>query len=380
MIPAWGGNDYYACRELARRGHDVTLFTSDLGPGRYYATWYWSLNRFGKHEEVVDGFRVVRSRALANFGGDMPLTPILPFEMRRFEADVIHAHEFYNITSLAAYMTATRKRIPFTYTQERYYSVKRGAWRIPYSLADRAVMGRVRKNPRYTTAFSTSAKEFLADLGYSEERIKVIPMGVDTKAFHPEVPPVFRKRLGLDSEPLILAVARLHRSKGLTHLLNAMRKIADGVREARLAVVGRGPEEQALKSQVNRLGLQSNVSIITEHITHGEMPGVYASCDVFVMPSIYEPFGSAAVEALATGKPIVATQVGGLRDIVVDEQTGFHVSPGDSNTLSERLTLLLRDHGLRKRMGEEARRRAVKVYDWSIVAEQYEALYSKLLE
>jgi glycosyltransferase involved in cell wall biosynthesis len=380
MIPAWGGNDYYACRELARRGHDVTLFTSDLGPGRYYATWYRSLNRFGKHEEVVDGFKVVRSRALANFGGDMPLTPILPFEMRRVKADVIHAHEYYNLTSLAAYITATRRHTPFTYTQERYYSVKRRAWRIPYSLADRAVMSRVRKNPRYTTAFSTAAKEFLASLGYPDERIEVIPMGVDTKAFHPKAPPTLRKRLGLDSEPLILTVARLHQSKGLTHLLSAMRKVADEVREVRLAVVGRGPEEQALKSQVNRLKLQGSVSIVTEHITHREMPGIYASCDVFALPSIYEPFGSAAVEALATGKPIVATQVGGLQDIVVHEQTGFHVNPEDANTLSERLALILRDHELRRRMGERARRRAVDVYDWSIVARQYEALYSKLLE
>jgi glycosyltransferase involved in cell wall biosynthesis len=380
MIPAWGGNDYYACRELARRGHDVTLFTSDLGPGRYYATWYWSLNRFGKHEEVVDGFKVVRSRALANLGGDMPLTPILPLEMRSVEADVIHAHEFYNLTSLAAYVTAVKKHIPFTYTQERYYSVKRRAWRIPYSVTDRAIMSHIRKHPRYATAFSTSAKEFLAGLGYPEERIVVIPMGVDTKAFHPRAPPTLRKRLGLDSEPLILTVARLHQSKGLTHLLSAMRRIVDEVREARLAVVGRGPEEQALKSQVERLGLQDNVSIITEHITHREMPGVYSSCDLFVLPSIYEPFGSAAVEALATGKPIVATRVGGLRDIVVNEQTGFHVSPRDSNTLSERVALLLRDHGLRRRMGEKARRRAVDIYDWSIVAERYEALYNKLLE
>jgi len=380
MIPAWGGNDYYACRELARRGHEVTLFTSDLGPGRYYTTWYWNLNRFGEHEETVDGFKVVRSKALANLGGDMPLTPNLLLEMRHIEADVIHAHEFYNLTSLAAYMTAARKRVPFTYTQERYYPVKRGGWRTPYSVADRVVMSRVRKYPKYTTAFSTAAKEFLAGLGYPEERIEVIPMGVDTKTFNPKTLPSLRAKLGLGSEPLILSLARLHPSKGLTNLIKAMRKVADEVRGAKLAVVGRGPEERMLKTQVNSLGLQSSVSVITEHIMHREMPGVYASCEVFVLPSIYEPFGSAAVEAMATGKPVVATRVGGLRDIVVHERTGFHLNPGDSNSLSDRLVTLLQDDGLRKRMGSEARRRAVEVYDWSVVAEQYEALYRKLLE
>lgn len=380
MIPAWGGNDYYACRELARRSHDVTLFTSDLGPGRYYATWYRNLNRFGEHEEFVDGFRVVRSRALANFGGDMPLTLVLPLEMRRIDADVIHAHEFYNLTSVAAYITALRKRVPFTYTQERYYPVKRGGWRIPYYAADRLIMSRVRKYPKRATAFSTAAKEFLAGLGYPEELVEVIPMGVDTKAFHPKTQPSFRTRLGLTSEPLILSVARLHRSKGLNYLLSAMRTIVDEVREARLAVVGRGPEEQRLRSQVTTLGLQNNVTIVTEHVTHKEMPEVYGSCDVFVMPSIYEPFGSAAVEAMATGKAAVASPIGGLRDIVVHEQTGFHVNPEDTNSLSDRILTLIRDDRLRRRMGAEARKRAVETYDWSVVAEQYEALYRKLPE
>lgn len=383
MFPWLGGtsaNEYYLCKELALLGHDVLLFVSDIAPGRYLVS-----GRHQKTEEQLDGFKVIRSAAMLNLGGDMPIMPELISKMRKVDGDTIHAHEYYNYTSLIAYFVAKRKKIPFTYTQERYYWIKRKAWILPFWLSNKTLLKAVSRTPKLVTAFSEVAKEFLAIQEYPPENIWVIPMGVDTSKFKHSKDKWFREFLHMENEtPIILSVARLHGSKNLDSLLQAMIFVRKKIKEAKLVVVGRGPQEEFLKKMAVNLGLKESVLFVSEPIPYEIMPSVYSSCDVFVLPSLYEPFGMAIPEAMACGKPAIVTAVGGMKDTVVDGETGFQVSLGNGDNfvriLATRIITLLNDEKLRKNMGLSAVKRAQSLYDWKVVAKRYEDFYKKLLE
>jgi len=382
MIPWLGGilaNEYHVCKELALLGHEVSLFTSDIVPSRYIPRIK------SDRSEEVDGFRVVRSTAVMNLGGDMPIMPDLMFKMKNVDADIIHAHEYYNYTSLMAYLVAKKKGISFTYTQDRYYWIKRKVWRLPFWLGNKTLFKFVREAPEIVTAFSMAASEFLAGQGYPSEKISVIPIGVEVSRFRPFKDYWFREYLGIGEEnPIILTVARLHRSKNLDGLLRAMFQVKEEVNDAKLVIIGRGPREEALKTLAMSLRLTEDVFFISELIPLEKMPSVYNACDVFVLPSLYEPFGVAVLEAMACAKPVVVSDVGGMGDTVVDTRTGFKI-PIDSgekfvSLLSTRIIKLLNDRRLRGTMGISARERTESLYDWKVIAKSYDAFYKRLKE
>lgn len=383
MLPWLGGtsaNEYHICKELALLGHDVILFTSDMAPGRYLFS-----GKYQKAEEQLDGFKVVRSAAIMNLGGDMPIMPDLISKMKKVDGDVIHAHEYYNYTSLIAYLVAKRKKIPFTYTQERYYWIKRKTWKLPFWLSNKTLLRAVCKAPKIVTAFSVAAKEFLASQGYPTERIFVLPMGVDTSRFKPFEDNWFREFLHLEEEiPVVLSVARLHASKNLKSLLRAMVLVRKIIKEAKLIVIGRGPQEEFLRNMAINLGLKDNVFLISEPIPHKKMPSVYNACDFFVLPSLYEPFGMAVLEAMSCAKPVIVADVGGMMDTVVEGETGFKIPLRNEEEfvelLSTRIIELLSDRKFSKKMGMLGRSRVESFYDWKVVAKSYDVFYKELLE
>ena len=330
----------------------------------------------------MEGVKIHRLRTATNLGSDMPIMPDLFGKMLRTKTDIIHAHEFYNYASIVASAVAKRVGIPFTFTQERYYFVKRKMWKIPYLIFDRTLSSFVRRSTKSAVAFTNSAKIFLSQSGYPLDSIEVIPMSIDADFFRPSKDSAFRERLNLGDEPLILSVARLHRSKGLDALLVALSKVKERIPDVKLVIVGKGPEETRLRSLARFLRLADNVIFFTDLTTHDVMPRVYASCDLFVLPSLYEPFGVAVVEAMACGKPVVASDVGGMRDTVKDGVNGFKVpmDGGDRFTriLEERILLLLEDGELRREFGQRAREHA-ELFDWRKNAKRYERFYERLI-
>jgi len=179
---------------------------------------------------------------------------------------------------------------------------------------------------------------------------------------------------------MILTVARLHRNKGLTDLLRAMPMIIRDHPGSRLIIVGGGPLEGELREWISRLNLEEYVVLLTEPIPNEEMTKVYSGCDLFVLPSIVEPFGRVILEAMACKKPVVATRVGGPLDIVVDGRTGYLVDKGDPCQLASRVSELLQDEGKARLFGEAGRRRVLETYDWKNIAERYIEIYESVRE
>jgi glycosyltransferase involved in cell wall biosynthesis len=220
--------------------------------------------------------------------------------------------------------------------------------------------------------------------------IRLTPFGVDTDLFRP-------RPGGPRASGLVLGTARtLRRTYGLDLLLEAFALLekAGGSDESRetgagflgsplpsplsLWIAGDGPERAALERQAERLGIAERVQFLGA-LSHEQMPAFMWGLDLFVNPSRAESFGVAALEAAASGLPVVATRVGGLPEVVVHEETGLLVPPEDPAALATALAELIRDPERRRAMGAAARARAVACYDWQACAGVMERIYASLL-
>lgn len=169
-----------------------------------------------------------------------------------------------------------------------------------------------------------------------------------------------RSAFGIQAQcPVIGIVGDIIPRKGLIYLVNSLKQIKGVVPEVRLLVVGNGPSDYIRKvnAKADRLGVSSSI-LWAGHRT--DIPEILSALDLFVLPSVGEPFGIAVIEAMAAGLPVVATSVGGLPEVVVPYETGFLVPPANHRAISTAIITLLKDKDLRRRFGESGRKRVLK--------------------
>ncbi len=214
------------------------------------------------------------------------------------------------------------------------------------------------------------------------EGTRVIPCGVDTELFRPMDQQEAKAALGLGSAPTLLYVGRLRPIKGLETLLEALPRIRTlpGLEPVLFIVGGEADEPEnghvaSLRERVAALGLDGAVRFLGAQ-PQEELRRYYTAADVTVMPSYYESFGMVALEAMACGKPVIASRVGGLTTTVQDGVSGYLVPEGDPLVLADRVSTILGDAGLRRRFGREAVRLAAH-YRWPCVAEKVCRLYAE---
>ncbi len=250
---------------------------------------------------------------------------------RRLDADLVHAHW------LPAGWVAARSGKPYVVQ----------VWGTDIEVARRApALARgVLQGARLVIAASNELADSARALGAQE--VRVIPSGVDLPA-----------QVGEEAYPLeVLYAGRLSPEKGVLELVEA----ADGLN---LVVAGDGP-------------LRGRVPGAQGFVPHDELQQLYARAAVVVCPSRREGFGVACLEAMAHGRPVVATAVGGLRDLVVDGETGVVVPPRDPGALRSALERLLADPELRRRLGAAGRQRARERFSWASVTDATLAAYAE---
>jgi len=207
---------------------------------------------------------------------------------------------------------------------------------------------------------------------FTHAKVVRIPLGVDVEFFKGEQTPRNKKY----NE--ILSVANLRRYKGLHYLIRAMPMILKEHENTILRIIGAGPELNNLSRLARTLKVDSKV-IFQGFVTHTDIPKFFKECDIYCHASPWEAFGVVMIEAMSSGKPVVATNSGGQVDIVDDGETGYLVKPRSSTALAEAVIKLLNDRELLKRMGEKGRNKAEKEFSWSSIAKKYHALYSQLV-
>jgi D-inositol-3-phosphate glycosyltransferase len=243
---------------------------------------------------------------------------------------------------------------------------------------------------RIVAATATEKAQMTRLYGADAAKITVIPCGVDLSLFRPIPMDEARERLDIcERKHMVLFVGRIERLKGIDTLLEAMGIVVRGFsnwqEEICVCIVGGDASEDStvLDKEMERLrnlraelGIADLVTFLGAQ-AQDTLPDHYSAADVVVMPSYYESFGMVALEAMACGTPVIASQVGGLPFTVQDGVTGFLVPGRDPSALAEKITLLLKDKALRNRLGAQGIEWA-RQHSWAKIADQVVSLYSEL--
>jgi glycogen synthase len=230
-------------------------------------------------------------------------------------------------------------------------------------------------------ACSAYMREQVADIfGVSEGRITVIPNGIDPADLpQPDAAEMTRLRgeFAAPEERLVLLIGRLVYEKGFQLALEAMPKVIEAVPGTRFLVAGSGTHEEELKRQAQELGLMEHGTFlgwIGDDVLHT----LYGIADLTVVPSIYEPFGLVALEAMASGCPCIVADTGGLREVVPHEEAGLRFAARDPEALAEVAIRVLSDPELEAHLIAEAKAHVLR-FDWADVAAQTADVYAELV-
>lgn len=223
-------------------------------------------------------------------------------------------------------------------------------------------------------AVSQAAKTSLTKEGVKAEKIKVIYPGIDTKKFSPDFQKrvFWRQKWQAEDKLVVGSVGRLAKVKNFDVLIRAIGLLP---KDIILVLVGSGPEEKTLKKLVSILGLKKRVYFLGER---EEVAEILNGFDIFVLPSEWEGFPLALIEAAANGKAIVATDVGGIAEFIDDEETGVLIKKSDPGLLAKELKFLWQNPKKRKRLGQGAYTKA-QDFDTQKMVYKYEKIYSSLL-
>jgi glycogen(starch) synthase len=362
---------------LAEGGHDVHVLTrgGEESPG----------------EELVGGVQIhrvlepTRPRELAEFVAwvermnlDMLAAGVELGD--RFEFDVVHGHDW--LVANACDHLARRFRAPLATTIHATEHGRHQGWvdKHPQSYIHGVERWIANRSDR-VIACSYYMREQIADIfGVPDERVAVIPNGIDPEDLQPHDEPELRRLRGefaAPTEKLVLLIGRLVYEKGFQLALEAMPRLIEAVPNTRFLVAGSGTHEQELRRQAAELRLMEHGSFlgwIGDDVLHS----LYPIADICVVPSIYEPFGLVALEAMASGCPCIVADTGGLREVVPHEEVGLRFRARDPEALAEVAIRVLSDDELGRRLIAEAYQH-VRRFDWTDVAERTAAVYEELI-
>ncbi len=322
----------------------------------------------------VTGFRGILPRG----GGRTLLTlPSLAAELGRFlrvfrreRPDIVHGFLFWAYV-LGAY-AARLSRVPVVLASRRSLS--------HFKAGRRRLMLMERLANSFTDLVIANSEAVRRDAvrseGLAPDKVIVIHNGVDVTGEAPTSPGV-RAGLGLREDvPVVLAVANLIPYKGHRYLIEAWEKVRASAPGAVCLFAGEGPARPDLERRAAALQLDGSLRFLG---TRHDVAELIGSADLLVHPSLEEGFCNAILEAMAAGKPVVATRVGGNPEAVADGVTGILVPPADSRALEEAVLSLLGDPQRRARLGEAGRRRAVECFSIESMVRRYEDLYDETL-
>lgn len=365
--PLQGGYERAAARvsaELAARGYAVQVVTE-----RRERAW--------PAADRVNGVAVRRLPVVFRPGlhaasaGAALAAWLLP-SLRRF--DLLHAHTFGSQTAVAI-AAARLLRVPVVL---KLPSMGEGgvamlAGRGPARAGVRAL----HRGVDACLAPSLAVRDEAVAFGIPGDRVHLLPNGIDTAAFRPasaEGRAEARRGLGIEGDgPLVLCIARLSPEKGLFTLLGAWERIAAAHPDARLAVVGDGPDRAALESAVAASPAAATVRIAGPAT---DTRPWYAAAALLVVPSDFEGFSNVLLEGMSAGLPVVATRVSGTVDVFAGAEVGEMVEPRDPAALAAALARMLDDGARRAACGVAARSLAERKYSLAHVVDELETIYA----
>lgn len=234
-----------------------------------------------------------------------------------------------------------------------------------------------RQADHIVTVSEALRSEAVQILKIPEQKVSCVHNGIDPDPFRHPIPSMdIRREWKVDGQTVVVGTsARLIRQKGVQYLIKAASKLIKQFADLRFVIVGDGPEKANLEAEAGRLGVYDKF-VFTGYRT--DMPDLLGAMDVFVQPSLEEGFSIAALEAMAAGKPVVASAVDGIPEVVTGGETGILVPPGDDEALSQAIGGLIQDSAKRQRMGEAGKARAEAHFTLAQMIEGHYEIYEEL--
>ena len=363
------------------------------------------IRTFGDHDEVDSGFRVRGyGAAVASEAADARMRPALTALARDLamtadpvSADVVHCHTWY--THWGGLLVKHAYGLPLVITVHSLEPLrpwKREQLGGGYDLSSWVERTALEATDAVIAVSQGTRADVLRLFDVDEDRLHVIHNGIDADFYAPDGATDVLDRHGIDrSVPYVLFVGRVTRQKGIVHLVRALRQLDPGIGAVLCAGQPDTPEIAAQMEEAVAAAQRQRPDVvwIPEMLSRPDVRQLYSHAAVFVCPSVYEPFGIINLEAMACERPVVASAVGGIPEVVVDGETGVLVPvplrtddpmlPVDPDAfeadLAAAVNRLMADAPLRQRMGRAGRARAVERFSWSSIAEQTVELYRSLL-
>lgn len=366
--PTYGGSGAIATElglNMAARGHEVH-FISYAQPFR--------LDRFRErvffHEVEMEHYPLFDHPPYS-----LALAVAIHAAARTHELDLVHVH--YAIPHAASAWIAHEmlrdegERLPVVTTLHGTDITLTGVHPSFKSITRFSIL----KSHGLTAVSGWLADETVRNFEVERERIEVIPNFVDTGLFRPGREPCHRAALAPGGEKILMHVSNFREVKRVADAVEVLDRVRRRV-PARLVLVGDGPDRARVEARARELGVSDHVLFLGKHQSVAEL----LSCaDLFVLPSGNESFGLAALEAMSSGAPVIASNIGGIPEVVPHGEAGFLAPLGDIETMADAALELLLDDDLHQRFSQAARARAVEFYAARRVVPRYEELYRRVI-
>jgi alpha-maltose-1-phosphate synthase len=320
----------------------------------------------------------------------------LNFNTEAIDADLVHCHTWY--THFGGILAKLNYGIPLvvtTHSLEPLRPWKREQLGAGYDFSCWVEKTAIEMADAVIAVSEEAKKDILRFYKVAPEKIHVIYNGIDLEEFRPSIAPDILRAKGVDpSQPYVLFVGRITRQKGIIHLVNAIKHMDPDFQVVLCAGAPDTPQiAEEMRSHITAIQQErKNVFWIQEMLDGPTKIAFYSQAALFCCPSIYEPFGIINLEAMACEVPVVASAVGGIKEVVVDGETGVLVPVGRQDPvtfaprsakrferkLARTINQLMKDKPLRFRMGKAGRQRAVKTFSWTAIARKTLALYRSL--
>ena len=365
FYPIIGGQEKVVletAKGFVRNGHDVTILTTDL----------FCEDKDLPSEEIMEGVKVVRLKnkySLKGYGYSSGAIKWLKENGKNY--DIAHSHGYNRFLSEYA-LFYFRKKIPTVFSAHGFIHTKKNYF---FKILHDLTIGKFVRYADKCTALTELDYNGYSSLGVSKERIIDLPNGVDVKKYdHPNKKHIasLKKKFGLNGRTL-LYTGRIHKSKGLNYVLEAIKDL-----DCKFLIVGQdaGYKEELVKLS-KELGVEDKV-VFAGCLPDDEFIASYYASDIFVLFSEWEGFGIVAIEAMASGKPLVVSDRGSLPFVVEDGKTGYVVPFENVDALKDKLILLLDDPKKRKSMGGAGKNNS-KQYSWDSIITVLSKVYESLL-
>ena len=400
-----GGLGTYAAeitRKFVLLDHDVSVFTMNDDTGSLPTRELWRGIEIHRplHIDVSDSLPDVIAEDIRKWGrGIHFFSKLLVYnyltaskmvnDLVRSEGflfDIVIAHDW--LSAMGGIAIKRELGLPFAF---HVHSTEKGRTMGNGSEVVSNIEMRAAQTADMIVTVSNAMKDELIGLGFPAEKIRVVYNGVDPEKYNcntvsKEKVREIRQYYGLkDDDLMVLFLGRLVSVKGVDKLIAAMTHVLQKIPNAKLVIVGLGDMQEYLSRLAQNLKLQDNIKFRFEFIPEEERIAHYAACDMAVFPSVYEPFGIVAIEAMSMEKPVVvgASGVSGMREIVVasgEEQCGFHVNPNDPTDIAWGIINSLQDPEKRRQLGQNGRKRVLKEFTWDEIAKRTIQNYNDLFE